>query len=423
MMRRIQVAFLGLALLVAALSTGSEPLFFLVYLSVLVVGGAYVITRYGLADLEVGYLLDRNHAEVGDTLRATYTIRNTGRLPKLWLEVYGRSNLPVPLPGRALALGPRGERAWLARVPLTRRGHFRVEPLSIRTGDPFGLFESFAQVGQPASVIVYPRVEALPGWRLPPAALVGSHANPERTAQTTPHVTSIRSYVPGDAYNRIHWKSSARHGDLQVKEFDLEQTADVWLVLDLQASAHAGSGDESTLEYGVRAAASMAARALRENRSLGMTSAGATQLVLPADRGARQYQKVMQLLAAVHADARRPLSEVLLEGLARLRRGMTALIITPSTERDWIRPLTALRGRGVKVLLVLLDATAFTEHDRRMRRLPALDAEEMDGRLRAQRALLHALAEHDLSYSIIVPGRSLGEQLLTAERQPVALRR
>jgi hypothetical protein len=77
----------------------------------------------------------------------------------------------------------------------------------------------------------------------------------------------------------------------------------------------------------------------------------------------------------------------------------------------------------VKVLLVLLDATAFTEHDRRMRRLPALDAEEMDGRLRAQRALLHALAEHDLSYSIIVPGRSLGEQLLTAERQPVVLRR
>ena len=101
-------------------------------------------------------------------------------------------------------------------------------------------------------------IEPLPGWRLPPAMLEGAQANPERTAQSTPHVTTIRQYAPGDAYNRIHWRSSARHGDLQVKEFDLEQTADVWVFLDLQAGIHAGDGDESTMEYAVRAAAAMA---------------------------------------------------------------------------------------------------------------------------------------------------------------------
>ncbi|MEI6246345.1 MAG: glycosyltransferase family A protein, partial [Acidobacteriota bacterium] len=46
--------------------------------------------------------------------------------------------LPVPLPGRAISLGPHGERSWIAKVPLGRRGHFRVDPLQIRTGDPFG---------------------------------------------------------------------------------------------------------------------------------------------------------------------------------------------------------------------------------------------------------------------------------------------
>ena len=126
------------------------------------------------------------------------------------------------------------ERSWLIRAPLTRRGHFRIEPLHIRTGDPFGFFEASATVGQGVSVVVYPRLEPLPLWRLPAASLEGSHASPERTLQTTPLATTVRPYAPGDSMNRIHWKSTARHGEIQVKEFDLEQTADAWIILDLQ---------------------------------------------------------------------------------------------------------------------------------------------------------------------------------------------
>src|SRR5687768_7651680 len=319
MVRRIQLLVAAIVLLVAALSTGAQLLFFLVYLGIIVVGGSYVVTRFGLADLEAGYVLDRLHAQAGDLLRASYTVRNTSRLPKLWLEVHNPTTLPVGLPGQAITIGPRGERSWSVRVPLARRGHFRVEPLALRTGDPLGLFESHATVGSHSTVIVYPRVETLPAWRLPPAQIEGSHAQPLRTPHTTPHATGIRPYAPGDAYNRIHWKSSARQGELQVKEFDLEQTADVWIYLDLQSSVHTGDGDESTLEYGVRAAASIAARALGENRNVGMTASGTRIGVLPADRGPRQYQKVMQVLAAVMANGNYPLAQVLIEGVGRLR--------------------------------------------------------------------------------------------------------
>jgi uncharacterized protein (DUF58 family) len=413
MMRRLQVALLGLALVVAAFSTGAPFLFFLLYLAILIAGGAYVMTRFGLADLEAGYVLDRHHAHVGEELAVTYTVRNTSRLPKPWLELYSTSDLPMPLPGRALVLGPRSERSWVARVPLVRRGHFTVEQLVVRTGDPFGFFESVAGVGEPQSVIVYPPIEPLPGWRLPPAMLEGAQANPERTAQITPHVTTIRQYVPGDAYNRIHWRSSARHGDLQVKEFDLEQTADVWLFLDLEARVHAADGDESTIEYAVRAAAAMASRALLEGRALGMTCIGRNPVVLPVDRGARQYQKVMQLLAAVQADGTTPLYEVLLRGVPRLRRGMTAVVLTPSLAGDWIQPLAKLRVRGVGTLLVLPEAAAFNELERRDRGLPELLPAERERRERELRALLHALAEHDLNAARLRPGIPLAEQLLT----------
>src|SRR3970040_2443098 len=118
MLRRLPAIVLGGALVIAAFSTGADFLFFLLYLGLLVVGGSYLVTRFGLADLEAGYALDRLNGQVGEPLRVTYTIRNAGRLPKLWLEAFNPSTLPVPLPGRALVLGPRAERSWAARVPL-----------------------------------------------------------------------------------------------------------------------------------------------------------------------------------------------------------------------------------------------------------------------------------------------------------------
>jgi uncharacterized protein (DUF58 family) len=419
MLRRIQVLVLAGILLIAALSTGALFLFFLVYLAILIVGGSYVVTRFGLADLEAGYVLDRLHAQAGDVLRASYTVRNTSRLPKLWLEVHNPTNLPVALPGQAISLGPRGERSWSVRVPLARRGHFRVEPLALRTGDPLGLFESHASVGSHSTVIVYPRVETLPAWRLPPALIEGSHAQPLRTPHTTPHATGIRPYAPGDAYNRIHWKSSARQGELQVKEFDLEQTADVWIYLDLDARTHTGEGDESTIEYGVRAAASIAARALAENRNVGMTASGIRIGVLPADRGPRQYQKVMQVLAAVLANGDRPLEHVMIEGIGRLRRGMSAVVITPSLDTNWIRSLSGLRVRGVETIVVLLDAPAFAAVERRDNGLPEPDDESAAAERRAARALRHGLAEHDLKWNSIMPGEPIAAQLVSASRRPV----
>ena len=423
MVRRIEFAVIALVIVIGALSTGAQFLYFLVYLGILVAGGSYVLTRFGLTDLEAGYVLDRQHAQTGDVLRASYTVRNTSRIPKLWLEVRNPSTLPVELPAHAVSLGPREQKSWSVRVPLTRRGHYRVEPLALRTGDPIGLFESHATVGGASNVIVYPRVEALPGWRLPPASLEGSHAQPVRTPHTTPHATGIRPYTPGDSFNRIHWRSTARHTDLQVKEFDLEQTADVWLFLDLESRSHAGDGDESTLEYAVRAAAAMASRSLLEGRALGMTAIGRNAVVLPVDRGARQYQKVMQLLAAVQADGTTPLYEVLLRGLPRLRRGMTAVILTASLAADWVRPLAKLRVRGVGTLLVLPEAAAFDGLERRNKGLPELAPAEREAREREQRALLHTLAEHDLTAARLRPGIPLAEQLLTTRGKRVLVHR
>jgi uncharacterized protein (DUF58 family) len=358
-LRRLQLIVFAVVVLVAAFSTGYPFLFFLIYVGLLVGGGSYIITRLGLSDLEAGYAVSQLSAHVGDRLRVTYTLRNTGRLPKPWLEVHNPTTLPGGLPGRALGLGGRQERSWLVRTPLIRRGHYRIEPLMIRTGDPFGFFEAAAAVGQGITLVVYPRIEALPLWRLPPANIEGAHASPERTLQTTPLATTVRPYAPGDAMNRIHWRTTARLGEIQVKEFDLEQTADAWLFLDLEAAAEAGEGDRSTTEVAVRAAASIADKAIAENRAVGLTVNAHRTTVLPSDRGARQRLKILQLLAAVEADGPLPLAEALVTGLSRLRRGMTAIVITATTDPSFVRPLATLRARGISSVVVLLDHAQF----------------------------------------------------------------
>jgi uncharacterized protein (DUF58 family) len=297
-------------------------------------------------------------------------------------------------------------------VALTRRGHHRIDPMVIRTGDPLGLFEAYATVGPGTTVVVTPRVEPLPRLQLPAAMAEGTAARPERAAQTTPLVTGVRPYVPTDGFNRIHWRSSARHGELQVKEFEIQRTADLWVFLDLDRSVHVGLDDASTVETAVRVAAALGGRALDAGRAVGLEAHGIRRAVLPADRGIRQRQKLLHLLAAVGPDGTTPLREVLIDGLGRLHRGTTVVVVTPSLDREWIRPLAGLRRRGVASLVCLVDPLAHDRQTRLIAALPAITTEGSDTWGRDIRSIRHALAEQDIPALIVDPVQPLGTQLV-----------
>ena len=367
-MRAWHVAVLWLALFAAAVASGVELLSYLAYLIAFVGLAMWVVSRQTLEGLGVKRHIGQGYAHLGDTIELRYELRNDHRFGKLWLEVFEESNWPEHLPGRVLSIAGQKERRWKVLVRALRRGRFHLGPIVLRSGDPFGLFSTEMRLDAPALILVYPKVAPLPHWQLPGSLLEGGVLTGQRSLQATSMVMGIREYRPGDAYNRIHWRSSARHRTLQVKEFELDKTADLWIYLDLDRHWHRGEGELATIERAVTVIASVIAKALREHRSVGLVTNGRRAETLQPDRGTKQFGKLMQFLAEVQAGGELPLAETLIETTPRIRRGSSCLIVTPSLDRQWVRPAGTLREAAISTQAVVIGSPSRMDERDRARR-------------------------------------------------------
>jgi uncharacterized protein (DUF58 family) len=295
-------------------------------------------------------------AQVGGPFEERVELKNRTWLPKPWVEIVDHSTLPGHSISRALTLGPWERRIDATRSVCRQRGRFHVGPVLLASGDPFGLFRITRQVAGEQPVVVYPAIVELPAFGSLPGELPGGSVQGERVHFTTPNVASIRDWVPGDSFNRIHWRTTARTGRLVVKEFELDPFSDLWLILDLDRDAHFGRGPESTEEYAVTACAALANRFLNEHRAVGLIGQG--HLLTP-DRGPRQLNKILELLAVVRIRKSEPLHELLVSEDARFGRMASVVVITATTDEAWVSQVRALSRRGVFTSAVLMESNTF----------------------------------------------------------------
>jgi uncharacterized protein (DUF58 family) len=202
-------------------------------------------------------------------------------------------------------------------------------------------------------------VANLPPIQLPEGTTIGSVRSHVRSLQVTTNASGVREYAPGDGLRRIHWPSSARQQKMMSKQFDQEPSGDLWIILDLDDSVQAGEGEESTEEYGVILAASLADRVLRENRAVGMVSHGTERIFVPLGKGRVHLWRILRALAHADTTNNGSLADLLEEEKQNLRRGTTALVVTPSTSPEWAGQLLTLSQRGIATTAILLDADSF----------------------------------------------------------------
>ncbi len=380
-MRINRIIFLLLpALAIPALLTGQEFLYRLLYLFLIIIALSFLWVRSNVRNVEVERLLRSGRAQVGGMVEERIFLRNRGRWPKLWLEVRDHSDLPGHEVGRLIPHLPGyRERSWLVKTPCYRRGEFTLGAITIAASDPLGLFQMSRALPASSRLIVYPATIPLRGFTLPWGQLSGGDALRRRTHQITTNVSGVREYLPGDSFNRLHWPSIARTGRMISKEFELDPTADIWLLLDMEAKVQAGTPGPSpkeppswrakqaprleptTEEYGVAIAASVAKELLTKERALGLISYGQRRQVVEIDRGERQLNKVLEALAILRAKGQVSLAEAIAAESNRLGYGNVALVITPSTEEGWIAILRDLHRRGMSVAVIHLEASTFGE--------------------------------------------------------------
>ncbi|GAA5119428.1 DUF58 domain-containing protein [Pseudonocardia adelaidensis] len=182
------------------------------------------------------------------------------------------------------------------------RGVHRVGPLTGTATDPLGLAEFDQELAEPQRLVVLPRVVPLRG--VPPAMGVGegtAGAALNHQGQGATDVL-IRPYRQGDELRRVHWRSSARHGDLMVRLEERPWRGGMTLLLDRRDSAHRGRGADSSLEFTVSLAASVCMHLFARGEPVTLVTEDGVELTPPGSASGRE--QLLDALAGLRPSAR-----------------------------------------------------------------------------------------------------------------------
>ena len=374
----VVLALLETVAVIEALATGRRLFFNVAYLLGAIMVVSYFWSWANVNHLQIVRQTRSQRSQVGDVAEERFLVRNTGILPKLWVEVHDHSQLPEHRASWVInALGAHRTRGWAVRTVCRQRGRFTLGPISLISSDPFGLFERRKHLPATSTIVVYPLTVDLSQFDLPSGELPGGGAIRRRTHYVTTNISGVRDYFPGDSFNRIHWPSTARAGHLIVKDFELDPTANVWLFLDMQGGVQADRLQEeaarqvpplwptrptlapSTEEYAVTIAASVAKHMLARGKAVGLIAYGQKREALSPDRSDRQMTKIMETLAVIRATGSIPMAQIIAAEGRGLGRNASALVITPSDDTRWVDSLRDLRRRGIRGAAIVLDGPTF----------------------------------------------------------------
>ena len=338
--------------------TAVRPAYAFAYALCLLFILAWAWPRAAIRGMSLTRSLDPGIPTIGESYEEVFEVRRTGWAPAPWVEVRDLSQIPGYQPGRVISVGSRVVK-WKARGVYRRRGWMAFGPTSLRVREPFGIFERSIKLSQKTSVLVYPRVRPIADLMTASTLQAGNAVSFGRWADYPPETGGVRDYTTGDSFGRIHWPLSARHQRLMSKTFEQPLTTDLWILLDLDRSVHVGEGEESTLEYSVSLAASMASQITSRGRQVGLIANDSKGTILEPHRAVRQDRMILDYLAVAEADGRTPLTKTLAwERIRRLPRRAIA-VITPSADPTWVNMMQAVRGRRTTLIVFFIDGASF----------------------------------------------------------------
>lgn len=370
----VTLMFGALCLVLVAAAVNAQHLYYMAAILLVLPGVSYALGWFALRGLEFHRELPHT-AWQGEQGEIVYVVQNRSQVSRYFLSVH--TGLPAwiePLePEAPLFNVGAGE---TTRVPVAvrfeRRGVYRMKGFEATAMDPLGVFAFTRKIPCEGELIVYPTPEPMRtismtgegryGWQEMMTALNRGHGV---------DFHGVREYAPGDSLRRIHWRQTARTGKMSVIEFEEPEAVSVAILLDLQRGTEAGEGKETTLEYGVRFAASLAYLATTQGASVQLitppdaTRETTTESVLRAaalpGRGQNHLFTLLDALARVEAESLLPAADLALQALHTIPRGTTVVMLTARADHRLAEVLGQHTLNGASVVAVYVDPHSFID--------------------------------------------------------------
>ena len=337
----------AVALLVGARVLGVVELAMLAAAAFLVVAGALLRVRGRAANLSAERTLRPPRAEARGQARADLSLTNRGTRTTGVLTAtdsfdggHRVARFLVP----PLAAGETAEAAY--RLPTGRRGIYSVGPLTVSVTDPFGIAEVSTVSARIDRFVVYPRIEdilALPGSSNRDARLGSFRAS---RVPVGLDFFGLRAYEVGDDLRRVHWRTTARTGELMLRQDEMPWESRATVLLDTRPSTHQGESFERAVEV----AASIVTAVAKGRRHIRFLTSGGVEI---RSTGRERYPAIMEYLAQASPEAVDNF-DVVVDGLRRTGAGTPLAAVLANASRSDLAALGALRPRvGLVVLAVL----------------------------------------------------------------------
>lgn len=310
----------------------------------------------------------------GDTVVFSVEVENLGWLPRFMVELVDRlpfvgaaENGPDntdKLLGSVSYVPAGGKRRFEVPLLCEKRGFYRLGPVGLASSFPLGLAEARKSTNHGVQTLtIYPKVFpilSMPLFGAPSQIHRGGYLLPEGAGAA--EFSGLREYRRGDNPRHVHWPTSARLNELMVKEFEPLASACICIALDLAKDANIGRGNQTTLEYAVRIAASVAGFACGQTMHSRLLAEGSEPLRIASGKGEHHYQTILDALAVVEADGKTPYAQLLTQIALDCVRGETVLLLLsepPMRCEATLQALALLRAKGAHLFAVVFDRDSF----------------------------------------------------------------
>jgi uncharacterized protein (DUF58 family) len=353
----------------AAIILGEKDLFRVaVLLATLPLLAAFYVgrTRYRLA---CSRSLEPHRAQVGASARVILRLQNLSRLPTGTMLLEDR--LPYALGSRPRLvlerLGAHQASSVAYTVRADVRGRYEVGPLIVRLTDPFGLCELTRAFPSVDKLTVIPQIHPLNSIRLAGEFAGTGDSRARSVAVHGEDDAATREYRNGDDLRRVHWRSTARVGELMVRREEQPWESRATVVLDTRATAHRGEGPTASFEWAVSAAASIAVHLRHGGYKMRLVSdSGIDVDANESDGDGPMLDALADVRLAQRADVAVMIERVRRRSDGGLIIGVFGLLTLAEAEL-----LAGLRGNGTTCIALLIDTTTWLN-------LPTAAREEAD---------------------------------------------